>query len=107
MSEVIRIGVTAVDGHSISYVDVVTRMSGVVDRGEHHFGVGDEALVEIDRSRAVPVIVRIVGGPVVVVGSGFDDDPPDEPGPACRREAIPGRPGCGSDGVTSRPDPDG
>ena len=78
MSEVIRIGVTAVDGHSISYVDVVTRMSGVVDRGEHHFGVGDEALVEIDRSKAVPVIVRIVGGPVVAEEPA--NEPPDEPG---------------------------
>jgi hypothetical protein len=72
MLEVIRIEVKAVEGRTVSYVDVVTRRSGVVDRGDLRIAEGDVVYVEIDRSRATPVIVRVIDG-----HGGSSRDQPD------------------------------
>lgn len=63
VAEQIRIEVKSVDGRTLSYLDVVSRRSGVVDRGEFLLAEGDEATVEIDRSRARPTIVRMIQAP--------------------------------------------
>ena len=76
--EVIRIEVTKVEGRSVRYVDVVSRTAGVVDRGESDLGEGDEVVVEIDRSKATPVIVRVIGAPAA--DPRREEEQLDEPG---------------------------